>query len=232
MALDVPMRFARGFSVCRLLRVLYSPKKAFTEARSHPTQLDWLVPAAGYWMIGIIAVVAVPLASALANVDGEVVADVLVEGLRLLVGMLGQLFLTAATFVFWTTVYVVLEVVYLLVVFNVFLSRDIGFKCALIVLGYTMVLDSLEIVLMAISLAVDSSYSPDTTLNPLIPDHWKQTAAGSILAAADFKDLWKSFLFETGTTVMAGQQRRWWWVVLALWCLWTVARAFGVEFTR
>lgn len=232
MAIDVPMRFARGFSVGRLLRVLYSPKRAFTEARSDPTQLDWIVPAAGYWIIGIVAVVAVPMASALATLDGVVVADVLLEGLRLLIGMLGQLFLTAATFVFWSTVFIFLEVVYLLVVFNVFLGRDIGFKCALIVLGYTMVLDSFEIVLMAIPLAVDSSYTPDTTLNPLIPDHWKQTAAGSILAAADLKDLWKSFLFETGTTVMVCQQHRRWVVVLALWCLWTIARASGVEFTR
>ena len=232
MAIDVPMRFARGFSVGRLLRVLYSPKRAFTEARSDPTQLDWIVPAAGYWIIGIVAVVAVPMASALATLDGVVVADVLLEGLRLLIGMLGQLFLTAGTFVFWTTVFIFLEVVYLLVVFNVFLGRDIGFKCALIVLGYTMILDSFEIVLMAIPLAVDSSYTPDTTLNPLIPDHWKQTAAGSILAAADLKDLWKSFLFETGTTVMVCQQHRRWVVVLALWCLWTIARASGVEFTR
>ncbi len=232
MALDVPIRFARGFSPGRLVRVLYSPKRAFTEARSHPTQLDWIVPAAGYWIIGIIAVVAVPAASALATMDGDAVADVLNEGLRLLMGMLGQFFFAGATFVFWTTVYIFLEVVYLLVVFNVFLGRDIGFKCALIVLGYTMVLDSLEIVLMAIPLAVDSSYTPDTTLNPLIPDPWKQTTAGSILAAADLKDLWKSFLFETGTTVMAGQQRRSWLVVLALWCLWTIARASGVEFTR
>ena len=232
MALDVPMRFVRGFSVGRLLRVLYSPKRAFTEARSRPTQLDWIVPAAGYWIIGIIAVVAVPAASALATLDGEVVADVLMEGPRLLGGMLGQLFYWGATLVFWTTFYIFMEVVYLLVVFNVFLGRDIGFNCALIVLGFTMVLDSLEIVLMAIPLAVDSSYTPDTTLNPLIPDHWKQTAAGSILAAADLKDLWKSFLFETGTTVMAGQLRRRWLVVLALWCLWTIARAFGVEFIR
>lgn len=231
MALEVPMRFARGFSPGRLLRVLYSPKRAFTEARSHPTQLDWIVPAAGFWCIGIIAVVAVPAAIVTATPDAGVGVDDLIAALKMIGEFLAQLLITATTFVFSTVVSISIKVVYLLVVFNVFLGRDIRFKCALIVLGYTMVLDSLEIVSIAVAMVIDSTFTPDTTLSPLIPDHWKHTAAGSILGAADLKDLWQSFLFETGTTVMAGEQNRRWVVVVALWAIWTAARAYDLELT-
>ena len=227
MVSEIQMRFARGFSPGRLLRVLYSPKKAFTDARSHPTHLDWLVPAAGYWTIAILATLSVAAADAMAASNALVATEVLIAVWRQL-GVILQsaptLIYAAATSMFW-------EVVYLLVVFNVFLSRDFGFRSALIILGYTMVLDSLEIVSFAIPMAADRSFTPDTTLNRLIPDQWKETATGSFLAAADLKDLWITFLFETGTTVMAGQQHRRWAVVLALWGLWTAVRAYGVELT-
>ena len=209
MALEVPMRFARGFSPGRLLRVLYSPKRAFTEARSHPTQLDWIVPAAGSWAIAIF----VPYAL----FGGWELFSGLPKGVPLLL--------------FLAVVSTFLAAFCILVIFDVILGRDLGFKASLVVIAYTMVLDSLEFLAIAILMALDSSFAPDTTLSPLVPDHWKQTTAGKILVAADPVDLWRTFLFERGTTVMAGRQDVRWVVVFVLWGLWTAARAYNFEIT-
>ena len=208
MAFNAPMRIARGFSPGRLLRVLYAPKAAFTAVRRRPTHLDWIVPSAAYSAIALVAV--------------HAVVGTWPHVYQLLFG--APMFLSVLISLLWGAIG-------LLVVFNVFLGREIGFRAALIIFGYVTVLDSVEIVAIAVPMAVDSSYTPDTTLSRLVPAHLKETILGKILSAADLGDLWRTYLYETGTTVMAGQEERRWAVIVVLWALWTAVAASGLKLT-